>query len=248
MTAFFPLFRKEISFFFFTPVAYAVGFFFLLSTGFGLWSTAGNLAQKGADDPLASLLFGSPAYWLAMAILCPLLTMGLFSEERRRNTLETLLTAPVSETEVVLAKYFGALCAFVVLWLPTLAYGSILSASGISVDPADWGPVWSGYLGTALVGAFFLAAGLLCSLLARHQAIAAVASLAVLGSLVFAGSPWVHIPLEDARAAFLWISPWNHVSAFASGVFDSRTILWYASATALALFLSVRCLEARRLR
>ena len=248
MTAFPALFRKELSFFFLTPVAYAVGFFFLLAAGFGLWSLAGNLALEGTDEVLAPLLFGSPSYWLSMGILCPLLTMGLFAEERRRNTLETLMTAPVSETEVVLAKFFAALSAFVVLWLPTLAYGAILSACGIRVVPADWGPIWAGYLGTAVVGAFFLSAGLLCSLLARHQAIAAVASMALLGSLVLAGSPLAHFPLEDARAAFLWLSPWNHVSAFASGVLDWRTLVWYCSSTALALFLSVRFLEARRLR
>ena len=247
MKAFAPLWKREFWFFFRTPVAYVVGVFLLLCNGYGLWTLAGRLAREEAEETLSAMLFGSPSYWLAMLASTSLLSMGLFAEERRRGSLELLLTAPVTETVVVLAKFFGALSAFLVLWLPTLAYGGLLALCGIDVAPGDWGPVWAGYVGTAAVGALLLSVGLFCSLLTRHQAAAAVATLATGGLLLLAGSPQAHFPTADLRAFAQWISPLVHVADFAAGTFDTRTLAWHAGATALLLFLCVRFLEARRL-
>jgi ABC-2 type transport system permease protein len=248
MNAFAALFRREMGGFFHTPVAYAVGFFFLATAGVGFWGIAGQLSQAAAEQPLSVLAFSSTAYWLAMLIVVPLLTMGLFAEENKRGTLESLMTAPVGETAVVLSKFAASCCAFAAAWLPTLAYGPLLAWSGGNVMPSDFGPVWGGYLGTALIGAFFLAAGLLCSLLTRHQAVAAMGCLAAIGLLLFSTAQPSILPAGAARDLARWISPTNHMADFAAGVFDSRAVVWYASATALLLFLSTRLLEARRLR
>jgi len=248
MNAFLPLWRREMTSYFRTSIAYVVGVFFLAVTGFSFWMLAARLAQGGTDGDMSSALFGSAWFWLDMMIVIPLLTMRLFAEERRMGTLETLLTAPVTETHVVLAKFAGAYATFLLLWVPTLAYAFLLNLCGAHLPPMDWGPVAAGYLGTALVGASFLSVGLLCSLLTRHQVIAAMASLAALGILLLGGLLPFYSHTEEIRQASRYFSAPLHMMDFAAGTLDTRAIVWYLSATLLLLFISIRVLEARRLR
>lgn len=248
MTVFLHLWRREMDACFRTSIAYVVGVFFLLITGFSFWMLAAGLARGTTDGDMAGTLFGSPWFWLDMLIVTPLLTMRLFAEERRMGTLETLLAAPVTETDVVLAKFAGAFSAFLLLWIPTLAYAAILKRCGAQLPPIDWGPVAAGYLGTALVGAFFLSVGLLCSLLTRHQIVAAMSCLGALGVLLSGGLLPFHAHAEKIRQISRFFSAPVHMLDFAAGVIDTRAVIWYGSATVLLLFLSIRILEARRLR
>ena len=248
MKNFLPLWQREMAASFRTSIAYVVGVFFLLLTGFTVWALAVRLASEAADGTMAGLLFGAPWFWPALLLVAPLLTMRLFAEERRTGTLETLLTAPVTETEVVLAKFAGAYATFLLLWAPTLAYALIVEACGVKLEALDWGPVATGYLGTALVGAYFLAMGLLCSLLTRHQIVAAMACLSILGLLLAAGLLALQSPDVHIRLVSRWISSSQHMEDFAAGVIDTRAVFGYLSATVLLLFISIRLLEARRLR
>ncbi len=248
MTVFLQLWRREISSYFRTSIAYAGGAFFLAVIGFGFWMTASRLAQGAAEDGLAGAFFGAPWFWLAMLIVTPLLTMRLFAEERRMGTLEMLMTAPVTETEVVLAKFAGAFSAFLLLWVPTLAYAAILERCGARLPALDWGSVAAGYLGTLLIGGFFLSVGLLCSLLTRHQVVAAMACLAALGLLLAAGQLPLYTHAEQVRRISRAVSAPLHMMDFAAGILDTRTVVWYLGATVLLLFIAIRILEARRLR
>jgi len=248
MSAFLYLWRREMASYFRTSIAYVVGVFFLAITGFSFWMLTARLAQGDMDASMSSTLFGSAWFWLDMLIVTPLLTMRLFAEERRMGTLETLLTAPVTETHVVLAKFAGAYTTFLLLWVPTLAYASILNLCGAQLPPVDWGPVAAGYLGTALVGASFLSVGLLCSILTRHQIIAAMGCLAALGILLSGGLLPFTSHTAEIRQVSRYFSAPLHMMDFAAGAIDTRTIVWYLSATILLLFISIRLLEARRLR
>lgn len=248
MSAFPTLWKREMGAAFRTPVAYVSGTVFLLVTGAAFWMLALRLSREPSDATMASLLFGSPWLWLALLLATPLLTMRLFAEEYRMGTMETLMTAPVTETEVVLAKFAGAYSTFLLLWIPTLAYGPLLAWCGAPLDPAAWGPVGVAYLGVALIGAPFIAAGLLCSLLTRHQMVAAMLCLAVLGLLLTAGELARQVPAGPLRPVSVLLSIPRHMDDFAAGVIDSRTVLWHASAAVLLLFASIRLLEARRLR
>ena len=248
MNAFFPLWRRELATYFRTSIGYVAGTCFLAIAGFGLWRQAAHLARSAAEGDLVQNLFGTPVYWLALLVATPLLTMRLFAEEQRAGTLETLLAAPVTETQVVLAKFAAAYAAFLLLWLPTLAYAAILRQCGANLPPLDWGPVAAAYLGTALIGAFFVALGLLGSLLTRHQAVAAMAGFATAG-LALAGGRlpfYAHTaPFREFAAA---VSATRHMADFAAGIVDTRAVVWYVGGTALVLFTAVRILEARRLR
>ncbi len=248
MSCFFHLWRREVAAYFRTSIAYVIGVLFLAIAGFGFWMLTAGLAQGAADGDMAGTLFGSSSFWLAMLIVTPLLTMRLFAEERRMGTLEMLLTAPMTETEVVLAKFASAFTLFLCLWVPTLAYAFLLGRCGAQLPPTDWGPVAAAYLGTALVGAFFLSVGVLCSLVTRHQAVAAMVCLSVFGILLSIGLLPFYAHAGAIRETARLVSAPLHMLDFAAGILDTRAVVWYLSGTALMLFCSVRILEARRLR
>ena len=248
MIAFLHLWKREVESFFQTSVAYLAGAVFLLVTGFSFWMLVTPLAQGSTDGGMATILFGSLWFWLSMAVAVPALTMRLFAEERRTGTLEALLTTPVSETQIVLAKFAGAATLLGLLWAPTLSYVFVLRLCGAQMPPIDWGSIATGYLGTALLGGFLLSTGLLCSLLTRHQAAAAIACLSAMGILVALGLLPFYSHLAPLHHLLRLFSAPLHMADFSTGLIDSRTVVWYLSATTLLLFISIRILEARRLR
>ncbi|MFM7111604.1 MAG: ABC transporter permease, partial [Planctomycetota bacterium] len=187
------LLHKEFFSYFLSPIAYAVLVVFLGVQG---WLVAGTLdlliasGPRGVEWPLQHWL-SSPVFWLVFLAACPLLTMRTFAEEKASGTLEMLMTSPLSDWQVVLAKYAGCLLFYMVLWLPTVVYLPILAGvsfgwTGLS-GTTDLAPVFTTYLGLFLAGAMFLAMGVCVSSMVRDQLVAAQASLA-LGVVFLAGS------------------------------------------------------------
>jgi ABC-2 type transport system permease protein len=238
--------QRELEAYFFSPIAYIVGAFFLAASSavffWGLsWLDLKPIFKPGNEASLRPL-FEAMAY--IMIITVPLLTMRLLSEEFHSGTIETLMTAPVTDTQVVVGKFLGVMGFYVALLGGTLVFLCLIIAFG-QPDP---GVVVMGYLGMLLLGAAFASVGLFTSALTRHQLLAAIVGIAILS--VFALLMQVIVRYST--------SPWNHIAArlnamtyfkdFARGVFDSRGLVFFLSATALFLFLSVKTLESRRWR
>jgi ABC-type transport system involved in multi-copper enzyme maturation permease subunit len=159
------LVRREFSAYFLSPIAYVVFVVFLAVTGhlfavaFGLLATTG---PKGTEWPMQTM-FADERFWLVFLFIPPLLTMRLFAEERSSGTLEMLMTAPLRDWQVVLAKYLGCLAFFVVLWLPTLAYLPALQGAQQPIFPENWSQAITPYsilllsgLAAMLIGWFLL--------------------------------------------------------------------------------------------
>lgn len=246
MRSFFILWRKELAGYFLSPVAYATLAFFLAVMGLVFYFLVGILVAGAPGIGLMNLMFGSPFYWMTQMIVVPLLTMRLFAEERRTGTIETLLTAPVSDGAVVAAKYAGVLSFYIIMWLPTVMFLGGLHYFSAEAPPLDPGVIAAGYLGALLSGAFFLAMGLLCSLTTANQIIAAIMCFACMIVVFFAG--FVEFILPHASAQFVadLISPHRHLLEFSRGVVDSRTAVFYLTGTACCLFTATRLLESRR--
>jgi len=170
--------------------------------------------------------------------------MRLLSEERRSGTIEFLMTAPVTETQVVLGKYLAALVFYVFLWIPTLFYAALLAHYGA----LDWGPVASAYLGVLGIGALFLAAGLFASALARSQIVAAVVGFALVFSFFFLGFLEFLSTGPAMREMVGYLNVLQHMDDFNKGIVDTRRLIYYLTATVFLLFLSVRALEERKWR
>lgn len=248
MKAFVPLWQRETGACFHTSIAYTGGVFFLVLTGSAFWLLAGRLAAGEIDGSLTEAFFTSQWFWLAMLLLTSMLTMRLFAEEIRQGTLEMLMGAPVTETEVVLSKFAAAGTVFVLLWLPTLAYPAVARLCGVWIPPPAPGEAASAYLGVLLLGSFFLSAGLFCSLLTKHQVVASMMSFGVMGAWVSGGLLAGRIRPDGHSSLARVLSAPLQMRDFATGILDTRTLVLYLSATALLLFLSVRLLEARRFR
>jgi ABC-2 type transport system permease protein len=247
MRAGYCLWKKELAGCFLSPIAYVMTFCFLMLTGLSFWWLANLLAFGESLTTARQWIFGSPVLWFSMPVLIPLLTMRLFAEEKRMGTMELLLTAPVSEVAVVLAKFFGALGFFIFMWMPTLLYVAVLRYLLPESGLIDAGTVVSGYFGMLLIGAFFIAVGMLTSALTSNQVVAAVLSFALLCFVFFMTLFAAYGARGDeARAWGEMFCSYVHALDFSRGLLDSRPVVFYLTATGLLLFINVRVLEARR--
>jgi len=248
------LIRREFAAYFLSPVAYVTIAVFLFVTGRLFDLTMSGLSESGSrgiEYPMERML-GDERFWLVFLFIPPLLTMRLLAEERGTGTLETLLTAPIRDWQVVAGKYIGAVLFYVALWLPTVVYLPVLMGLDWStwqarIDPAY---VLTSYIGVFLAGAMFLAIGLFVSSLVKSQLVAAMISMVV--SLVFVLAAFWRPDTEGNstwdKIVVLFSVPEHFRRDFARGVIDTRHVVLYLSVTALCLFLTVRSLEARRLR
>ena len=254
MRALLTLIRHEFTAYFLSPVAYVTLAVVLFVTGLRFYLTLAALTEtgpRGVEYPM-QLLLGDDKFWLMFLFISPLLTMRLIAEERGTGTLELLLTAPIRDWQVVAGKYIACIMFYVVLWLPTLVYVPILidldwNTGTPGIDP--W-PVVTSYLGVLLAGAMFLAIGLFVSSLVRSQLVAAMIALVV--SLVFVAAGFWQPDLTTgsvwAKLVYLVSVPEHFRHDFARGLIDTRPLVLYLSVTAFCLFMTVRSLEARRLR
>ncbi len=237
---------RELRAYFFSPLAYVVAALVLVVNGltFGVIVSFLNDPRSGIGAPL-EFFFGQTIYfWLVLLFVTPVLTMRLISEERRSGTIETLMTAPVSEAQVVVGKFLASLAFYAFLWLPTLVYAFILTR----YHEVDWGPVASGYLGILGVGALFLSVGMLATALSRSQLVAAILTFAMLIPVFTFGLLKSLVGSERLQTVFGYLDLWEHMSEFSRGIVDTRHLVYYVSATAFFLFLSTRALAVRKWR
>jgi ABC-2 type transport system permease protein len=189
------------------------------------------------------MLFSTALFWVTVMTMTPLITMRTLSEERSSGTLETLMTAPISDTRIVLAKYLSALAFYILMWSPTFLFPVLLQRF-TSVDP---GPILSGYLGVFTMGSMLVAAGVCCSALTRNQIVAAILTFAVLMSMFLLGL-FSYMKTLPFHAVFVHVNLSSHMDGFARGIVDSRPLIYYGSVTAFFLFATVQVLGARRWR
>ena len=228
--------KRELASYFFSPIAYVAMFIFLIVCGIVFW---GDFVP-GQPAALRHL-FESMVWMLAFAI--PILSMGLLSQEWSSGTIETLMTAPVDESDVIVGKFLGSFGFFVFLLMPTILYVLMLRMYA----ELDYGPIFSGYLGILFVGALFISIGLFCSSLTRSQVIAAVLAMAVLAVVTIL--PWVlssfaSIP-EWARKV-LDQTVFQRYADFSKGVIDFGNLVFFIATTMVFLFLTTKVLESRR--
>ena len=246
--AFFTLLNREVRAYFLSPVAWAVLFFFLLLTGFNFYAGVAALNRGPSEVTVVEAFFYTVFFWFGFILVFPLITMRLFSEEYKMGTIEPLMTAPVRDSHVVLAKYCGALIFYIVLWLPSLLYFLIftwvtrLQAAGAA------GPFIGAYAMLLLMGMFYIAIGCLASALTRNQIIAAVMSFSVITLLFFLGllTFFILSITPVLREMTGYFSALEHMAEASRGFFDTRPVVFYLSLTAFVLFLTFHVFQSRR--
>ena len=238
---------RELRSFWCSPIAYVVGALFLLLEGWTFWLLVAVLNDPRVDPTwtMAQFFFGGTFFfWFAVLIVAPLLTMRTFSEEKRTGSIEFLLTAPVTDTQVVLAKFLGAWLAYIILWIFTVPFFLLMR----SFTAFDWAPVVTGYLGTWMLGAVLISLGVLASSLTRNQVIAAVLSFVVLMLLFSVGVLDAFIKDPETGRLIRYCSLIDHLRDFSKGILDTRPAVFYLSFTAICLFLTGRVIGHPRWR
>ncbi len=237
---------REWKAFWYSPIAYVVGTVFLLLQGFVFWFLMNVLNDPRVDPSfnMSQLFFGTVWYWFSILVMAPLLTMRTFSEEKRTGSIEILLSAPVTEWQVVLSKFLGAWLSYCTFWLATGIYFLVLRR----YTPIDWAPVLTGYGCTALLGAVFIAFGVWASSLTRNQIIAGFVTFVLILLLFSMGLLTIFLTGPESKKAMQYISMLDHIRDFSKGILDTRPIVFYLSLTVAALVLTIRTIASPRWR
>jgi ABC-2 type transport system permease protein len=247
MQAYLTLTRRELGSFFFSWIGYIViaGAAFLI--GLSFVSLLSKLAGDSTPMPITEL-FLNLCFWLILLFSAPIITMRLFALEKFSGTFETLMTAPVSDAQVVLAKYTAALIFYILMWLPLLACIFIMRYFTRGSNMLDPGTLASTCLGIILVGSLYMAMGCFASALTRSQIVAAMTSFAIGLALFLASFLGDQFAPEKTWQvqALNCVSILQHMKEFARGVVDTRYVVFYLTSTLFFLFLACRVVESRR--
>ena len=233
MRVFGALLWKEEQALFTSPIAYVVLTVFLLIMGYSFCLT---LFMTHSPD-LFHLFY---QIFVLFLLTVPVITMRLVAEERNLRTLETLMTAPVSETQIVFAKYFASLSLVVLMLVLSVSYAAVLGVLG---EP-DWGPIYSGYLGLLLLGAALVGVGLTTSCIANNQLVAALLSLSLF-LLLWIIDQFGYILPDPFNALVVNLSLSVHFKPCVTGSLYLSDAGYYISIALLGLFLSVWALGRR---
>jgi ABC-2 type transport system permease protein len=247
------IWQRELKSYFVSPIAYVVLFIFMFICGFWFFTLVNVVVQQtmlqaqysqGAtpiDAPgiICKSFFGTMAVILLFMI--PMLTMGLFAEEKKRGTIELLLTTPVGNFQAMMGKYLASLTFLVILF----------AASGILISPLfiystpDWKPILAAYLGLFLYGAAVLAIGLFISTLTENQIVAVVITFGVTLVLWLIES-FASSAEGVAKDVLNYLSVVGHLDDFIKGVIDTTHVIFYLTFAFVGLFLAYRSLESMR--
>jgi ABC-2 type transport system permease protein len=230
---FLALLVKEEKALFTSPIAYVLIAVFLLIMGYSF-----TLALFVSHTmTLVHMFFQIFTLFL---LTVPIITMRLIAEERKLRTMEVLLTSPITETQIVFAKFAASMSLILLMLILSVAYPLVLAIYG---DP-DWGPIFSGYLGLVLFAGALVGVGLLTSALTNNQIIAALLSLSIF-LLLWIIDEYGHLVPDPFDELLVNLSLSVHFKPFATGSMYLTDVAYFLSATMLSLFLSVRALAWR---
>lgn len=251
MRHFFTILSHEVRMLLVNPSTYIAATLFLAVMGFFFTGILQDYSREAQEVSPAQVFF--QVFWFPVLFMVPLLTMRCLAEERRLGTIETLLTTPVTTTEVVLGKYFAAYLMYVALWASTGGFFYILHRFAGDLRFLDPGPLIGGYLFVGVSGLLFIAIGVFASSLSRNQAVAGILGFTMLFVLIFGlgflhNASWLDREvLQPAREIINYAQVIQHREDFTRGVVDTRQLLFYLSGTVLALIFSILSVEAKLL-
>ncbi|OGB66981.1 MAG: hypothetical protein A2Y94_03885 [Caldithrix sp. RBG_13_44_9] len=253
------VFQKEIKHFFYSPIAYIVIAAFTLIAGIFFYLYLSSFVEAAMMDMYRSQQFRQapqrfninlqlirPFFWnlaLISLFVLPLVTMRLYSEEKKSGTVELLYTSPLSVANIVLGKFFAGIVFYLVMLIPSFLFMGLLFIYG---DP-EIGPVLSGYLGLILLGSAFISGGLFISSLTENQIIAAIGGFGL--SLLLWVIGWASNYSGPGLASVLnYLSIINHFEDFAQGVIDSKHLIYYLLFSTFGVYLTFKSVESIKWR
>jgi ABC-2 type transport system permease protein len=250
--------ERELRAYFNSPIAYVVLTIFIFLSGLFFTQILSQVMQMGLMSQMRAQQTGPQPMDMPgmisrgflsttsviLLFMMPMLTMGLFSEEKKRGTIELLLTAPLTDVQVVLGKFFGAAAFYLIMLVSTWIPMAVLYLYG---SPAS-GPILAAYLGLLLYGMAILAIGLFISTLTENQIVAAVLSFGTILVLWLVDAVAQRADSPTTKGVFTYLSILNHLDDFLKGVLATSHIIFYVSLMLMALFLTYRSIDSLRWR
>ena len=246
--------RKELSGYFASPIAYIVIGVFSILFGYFYYALvvffdrqSMQIQAVGPDQAvnINELLIRPVLINVSIIILfvLPMITMRTYAEEKRSGTIELLLTAPLTDVQIVLGKFLGAMGLYATMLAVTFVHIGVLFWLG---EP-EWLPVATGYLGLLLMGGCFVAVGLLASSLTQNQIVAAVVTFTIF--LLLWVIDWIaSFAGPTTQDVLSYLSLTGHLEDFTLGILDTSHVIYYLSVIAFGLFLTVRAVDTERWR
>ena len=244
---------KELRSYFGSPVAWVLMGFFAVVFGYfynvyldyfvrqAMQSQFGPPQPSNVNNDMIRPLLGNAS--VLILFLLPMITMRTYSEEKRSGTIELLLTSPVTDLEIVLGKFVGAVGVYLGLLAVTAVYVAILFGLG---DP-EWRPLIAGYLGLFLLGSCFISLGLFISSTTKNQVVAGAVTFIV--ALMFWIINWFAEGAGPTTAALLnYLSVTQHFDDFGKGVIDTSHVVFYLSFITFGLFVTLKSVDTERWR
>lgn len=241
----FSLFKKEISSFLSSLVGYVVILIFLAIVGLFLWIFPGDFnIIEGGYAQLDGLFTLAP--WVFM-FLIPAITMRFFAEEKRTGTIELLLTKPLSELNIILAKYLAGQFLVIIALLPTLVYYISVIKLGSPVGNIDSGAFWGSFIGLIFLSSGFIAIGLFASSLTDNQVVSFIVAV-FFSFIVYTGFDALSsLTFFSKMESFLISMGINsHYLSLSRGVIDTRDVIYFFSLTFFFILLTRLVLESRK--
>ena len=245
--------QRELNAYFASPIAYVLIGFFALLFGWFFYVPLAYFEQQSMQmgmNPTQTLnvnqMLVGPTLMnttVIMLFLFPLITMRTYSEEKRSGTIELLLTSPVTDVQIILGKFLGAMLLYIAMLAITLIHIGILFIYG---EP-EWKPIATGYLGLLLMGGSFLSLGLFISSLTKNQIVAGIATFATF--LMLWVINWIGTFVGPTlQAVFAALSLTDHFDDFSRGIIDTKHVIYYLSFMAFGLFLTAKSVDSERWR
>lgn len=261
MRGLYAIYRKEMSHYFVSPVAYIVICIFLVLSGVFFNYIMGQVIRYAFDAGMESMQTGAGGFNIdvpsmvlrgflsilgsVVLFLTPFLAMGVFSEERRRGTMELLMTSPITDADIVLGKFLASLSLFVLMLLPTVFYVIYMFAHS---DPAPpWRMIAGGYLGVLLLGGMLLAVGSFLSSLTENQIISGVLIFG-LSLLLWLLDIFTQGGNSAVAKSLQYAAVLQHYGPFIQGVIDTTGLIFFGSWIVFGIFLTMRSVESMRWR
>jgi len=241
----FTLFKKEINGFLNSLIGYIVMIVFLVMMGLFLWifPMQFNLPDNGYAN-LDGLFVLAPFVFL---FLIPAITMRSFADEKKSGTLELLMTQPLTDLQVILAKYFAGVVLVIISLVPTLVYYFSVYMLGLPHGNLDSGSIWGSYLGLLFLGASFVAIGIFASSLTDNQIISFILAVFI-SFFVYMGFEFIYTFVLSGKTGLIIQSLGinAHYSSISRGVVDTRDLIYFISVTALFILMTKLSLESRK--
>ncbi len=244
---------KELRAYFASPIAFVVIGFFALLYGYFFYALLSFFNRQsmqmgmgmGGTMNINQMLIAPVLSNVTVILLfiLPMITMRTYAEEKRSGTIELLLTSPLTDMQIILGKFLGAMALYATMLAVTLIHVALLFLYGTP----EWKPVVTGYLGLLLMGGCFISLGLLISSLTRNQIVAGMVTFAVF--LMLWVINWIGTFVgPTAQAILAHLSITDHFDDFAKGVIDTKHLVYYLSFIAFGLFLTAKAVDSERWR